>query len=57
MQREPAASPLSGSAQVRAGLMDEKVHKPSKHHTDEKIAENQKFVVSMTGQAPTSVLG
>mmetsp|Transcript_104117 Transcript_104117/g.290007 ORF Transcript_104117/g.290007 Transcript_104117/m.290007 type:complete len:335 (+) Transcript_104117:81-1085(+) len=41
---------------VRAGLMDEKVHKPSKHHTDEKIAENQKFVVSMTGQGPIGKL-
>mmetsp|Transcript_118850 Transcript_118850/g.361566 ORF Transcript_118850/g.361566 Transcript_118850/m.361566 type:complete len:351 (-) Transcript_118850:14-1066(-) len=41
---------------VRAGLMDESSLKPSKAHTDEKIAEQQKFVVAMTGQGPIGKL-
>eukprot|EP00933_Yihiella_yeosuensis_P055262 TRINITY_DN539_c1_g2_i1.p1 TRINITY_DN539_c1_g2~~TRINITY_DN539_c1_g2_i1.p1 ORF type:complete len:350 (+),score=77.23 TRINITY_DN539_c1_g2_i1:116-1165(+) len=41
---------------VRAGLMDEKVQKPSKFHTDEQIAERQKFIVAMTGQGPIGKL-
>merc|ERR1719316_1793994 len=35
--------------QVRAGLMDEKIAKPSKMHTDEKIAERHKYIVATTG--------
>ncbi|CAE8607134.1 unnamed protein product [Polarella glacialis] len=41
---------------VRAGLMDEKVQKPSKFHTDEAIVERQKFIVAMTGQGPIGKL-
>jgi len=37
---------------VRAGLMDEVSIKPSRAHTEEKILEQQKFVVAMTGQGP-----
>jgi len=42
--------------QVRAGLMDEKVNKPSKEHSDEKIAERHKFIVAMTGRGPIGKL-
>lgn len=42
--------------QVRAGLMDEKVLKPSKFHTDEAIAERHKFIVSVTGKGPIGKL-
>jgi len=41
---------------VRAGLMDERVIKPSKFHTDEAIAERHKFIVAMTGQGPIGKL-
>lgn len=41
---------------VRAGLMDEKVIKPSRFHTDEEIAERQKFIVAATGQGPIGKL-
>jgi len=41
---------------VRAGLMDEKVQKPSRFHTDEQIAERHKFVVSVTGKGPIGKL-
>eukprot|EP00440_Ansanella_granifera_P034831 gb/GFBE01037785.1/.p1 GENE.gb/GFBE01037785.1/~~gb/GFBE01037785.1/.p1 ORF type:complete len:356 (+),score=95.09 gb/GFBE01037785.1/:1-1068(+) len=42
--------------EVRAGLKDEKVIKPSKFHTDEAIAERHKFVVAMTGKGPIGKL-
>jgi len=42
--------------QVRAGLMDEKVNKPSKEHSDEKIADRHKFIVAMTGRGPIGAL-
>jgi len=41
---------------VRAGLMDEYVVKPSKGHSDEEIAEKQKYIVSLTGQGPIGKL-
>jgi hypothetical protein len=41
---------------VRAGLMDEKIRKPSKFHGDEAIIERQKFIVAMTGQGPVGKL-
>mmetsp|Transcript_12807 Transcript_12807/g.35137 ORF Transcript_12807/g.35137 Transcript_12807/m.35137 type:complete len:350 (-) Transcript_12807:129-1178(-) len=41
---------------VRAGLMDEYAPKTSKFHTEEKIAEQQKFIVAMTGQGPVGKL-
>jgi len=41
---------------VRAGLMDEYVLKPSKNHSDEKIAEQYKYIVSTTGQGPIGKL-
>jgi len=41
---------------VRAGLMDEYVIKPSKAHSDEKIAEQFKYIVSTTGQGPIGKL-
>eukprot|EP00429_Kryptoperidinium_foliaceum_P021463 CAMPEP_0176128244 /NCGR_PEP_ID=MMETSP0120_2-20121206/64796_1 /TAXON_ID=160619 /ORGANISM="Kryptoperidinium foliaceum, Strain CCMP 1326" /LENGTH=336 /DNA_ID=CAMNT_0017463325 /DNA_START=30 /DNA_END=1037 /DNA_ORIENTATION=- len=41
---------------VRAGLMDEKVQKESKFHTDERIAEQRRFIVSCTGQGPIGKL-
>jgi len=42
--------------EVRAGLKDEKIQKPSKFHTDEQIAERHKFVVAMTGKGPIGKL-
>lgn len=41
---------------VRAGLMDERTSKPSKHHTEEAIAERHKFIVQCTGQGPIGKL-
>mmetsp|Transcript_71047 Transcript_71047/g.148606 ORF Transcript_71047/g.148606 Transcript_71047/m.148606 type:complete len:339 (+) Transcript_71047:243-1259(+) len=41
---------------VRAGLMDERVAKPSKFHTDDAIAERHKFIVSVTGKGPIGKL-
>mmetsp|Transcript_61547 Transcript_61547/g.133207 ORF Transcript_61547/g.133207 Transcript_61547/m.133207 type:complete len:341 (+) Transcript_61547:64-1086(+) len=41
---------------VRAGLMDEKVMKPSKMHSEEAIAERFKYVVAATGQGPIGKL-
>jgi len=41
---------------VRAGLMDEKVLKPSKFHTDEQIQERHKFIVAITGKGPIGKL-
>lgn len=41
---------------VRAGLMDERVSKPSRFHTDEAIAETQRFIVQATGQGPIGKL-
>jgi hypothetical protein len=41
---------------VRAGLMDELTLKPSKAHTDDKIVENQRYIVSITGQGPIGKL-
>lgn len=41
---------------VRAGLMDEKVLKPSKSHSPAALAEQYKFVVAMTGKGPIGKL-
>mmetsp|Transcript_108467 Transcript_108467/g.317333 ORF Transcript_108467/g.317333 Transcript_108467/m.317333 type:complete len:349 (-) Transcript_108467:44-1090(-) len=41
---------------VRAGLMDEYSMKTSKSHSEEQIAEQQKFIVAMTGQGPVGKL-
>jgi len=41
---------------VRAGLLDEKIIKPSKQHTDEEIAERHKFIVAVTGKGPIGML-
>eukprot|EP00927_Polykrikos_kofoidii_P080429 TRINITY_DN77297_c0_g1_i1.p1 TRINITY_DN77297_c0_g1~~TRINITY_DN77297_c0_g1_i1.p1 ORF type:complete len:359 (-),score=71.72 TRINITY_DN77297_c0_g1_i1:56-1132(-) len=38
--------------QVRAGLLDEKVMKQSKSHSDEEIRDRTKYLVSLTGQGP-----
>lgn len=42
--------------QVRAGLHDERASKPSKAHSPEKIAEQHKFIVALTGQGPVGKL-
>lgn len=42
--------------QVRAGLYDEKVQKPSKMHSDEAIAERHKYIVATTGRGPIGML-
>lgn len=42
--------------QVRAGLLDEKVIKPSKMHSDEAIAERHKYIVATTGRGPIGML-
>jgi len=42
--------------QVRAGLMDEKVIKPGKMHSDEAIAERHKYIVATTGRGPIGML-
>lgn len=42
--------------QVRAGLYDEKVSKPSKMHSDEAIAERHKYIVATTGRGPIGML-
>jgi len=42
--------------QVRAGLMDEKINKPSRMHSDEAIAETQKYIVNATGRGPIGML-
>lgn len=42
--------------QVRAGLMDERVVKPPKFHTDEKIEDQHKFIVALTGKGPIGKL-
>jgi len=41
---------------VRAGLLDEKIQKPGKMHSDEAILERKKFVASMTGKGPIGPL-
>jgi len=41
---------------VRAGLMDEKINKPPKQHSDEVIAEKQKYIVATTGRGPIGML-
>jgi len=41
---------------VRAGLLDEKIQKPSAMHTDEKIAERHKYIVATTGRGPVGAL-
>jgi len=41
---------------VRAGLMDEKVSKPSKFHTEEELLAKQQFIVQSTGQGPVGKL-
>jgi hypothetical protein len=41
---------------VRAGLMDEKIQKPCKMHTDEAIAERHKYIVATTGRGPIGML-
>jgi len=41
---------------VRAGLMDELTLKPSKAHTPQKVLENQRHIVAMTGQGPIGKL-
>jgi len=42
--------------QVRAGLLDEKIQKPSKMHSDEAIAERHKYIVATTGRGPIGML-
>jgi hypothetical protein len=42
--------------EVRAGLRDERVMKPSKAHTDDKIAERYKYIVTTTGKGPIGKL-
>lgn len=42
--------------EVRAGLRDEYMLKPSKHHDDEAIAERYKYVVGVTGKGPIGKL-
>jgi hypothetical protein len=41
---------------VRAGLMDSHDQKPAKAHSDEKIEEQQRYVVRMTGKGPIGKL-
>jgi len=41
---------------VRAGLMDEKIQKQSKMHSDEAIAERHKYIVATTGRGPIGML-
>jgi hypothetical protein len=41
---------------VRAGLMDELTLKPSQAHKPDKILENQRHIVAMTGQGPIGKL-
>lgn len=42
--------------QVRAGLLDEKVVKPSQMHSDEAIAERHKYIIATTGRGPIGML-
>jgi len=57
IQKHSSACDLKGRLlKVRAGLMDERVIKPSKFHTDEAIAEKHKFIVSVTGKGPIGKL-
>eukprot|EP00927_Polykrikos_kofoidii_P072046 TRINITY_DN68216_c0_g1_i1.p1 TRINITY_DN68216_c0_g1~~TRINITY_DN68216_c0_g1_i1.p1 ORF type:complete len:365 (-),score=60.29 TRINITY_DN68216_c0_g1_i1:363-1457(-) len=37
---------------VRAGLVDEKVTKPPKNHSDEAVSELHRYIVNSTGQGP-----
>lgn len=37
---------------VRAGLMDQKILAPSKHHSEEQIADRIRHVVAITGKGP-----
>mmetsp|Transcript_114310 Transcript_114310/g.323783 ORF Transcript_114310/g.323783 Transcript_114310/m.323783 type:complete len:348 (+) Transcript_114310:100-1143(+) len=41
---------------VRAGLMDERAVGPSRAHSDAAVAEQQKFIVAMTGKGPIGKL-
>jgi len=57
IEKHASSNDLKGRLlKVRAGLMDERVAKPSRFHTDEAIAERHKFIVSMTGQGPIGKL-
>merc|ERR1711920_984519 len=41
---------------VRAGLMDEYSQKPAKMHSEERVEEQQRYVVRMTGHGPVGKL-
>lgn len=52
-----ASTDLKGQLlMVRAGLMDEKINRPSKMHSDEQIAERHKFIVAISGKGPVGKL-
>jgi len=56
IQKDPKKDLKLQLLQVRAGLCDERIQKPSKQHTDEKIAERHKYIVATTGRGPIGML-
>jgi len=55
-QRETKQDVKRKLLQVRAGLLDEKIQKAPKQHSDEVITELHKYVVATTGRGPIGML-